>query len=359
MTTTPAANLTEREIRFAARSNASQRIIAAGILLVFLYYAASVLATVVLSILLAYFLDPVVEWLEGLHLPRALGSLLVVLLMVALLGAALTEVWYRVEGFANDWPKYSAKLHNASQVVQRRLDLIEQSVNKISPDEPRRATVRVEDPHTVRNLLLQGLGSIGNLLIAASFVPFLVFFMLAAKRDVWHATLQLFPSTQRTQVKNTLEAVGGVLRGYVMGNFFVAAILAVACTAFFWIMGLDYPFLTGALSGALNLVPYFGTVLASVPPLIVGLTKWENIVPFLFVVGVMALFHLFALNVLFPALVGRRVQLNALAVTLALLFWGWLWGAMGLLLGIPITASLKVICDHVEGWEPVGRWLSA
>lgn len=356
---TPAPNLTEREVRVAARSNASQRIIAAGILLVFLYYAASVLMTLVLAILLAYFLDPVVEWLEDKHFPRALGSLMVVLLMVALLAGALTEVWYRVEDFVNDWPKYSAKLRTVSQVVEKRLEKIEQGVSTITPEEPRRVAVRVEEPRAVRTLLLQGLGSIGNLLIAASFVPFLVFFMLAAKRDVWHATLQLFPSTQRTQVKNTLEEVGQVLRGYVMGNVFVAVILAVSSAAFFWLMDLDYPFLSGCLSGILNLVPYLGTVLSSVPPLVVGLSKWNNIVPFLVVVSVMAVFHLFALNVLFPALVGRRVQLNALAVTLALLFWGWLWGAMGLLLGIPITASLKVICDHVQGWEPVGRWLSA
>lgn len=355
----PAPNLTDRELLVTARSNASQRIIATGILLVFLYYAASVLATVVLAILLAYFLDPVVEWLEDKHFPRALGSLLVVLLMVALVAAALTQVWYRVEDFANDWPKYSAKLRTASQVVEKRLEKIEQGVNTITPAGQGRPAVRVEEPSSVRTLLLLGLGSIGNLLIAASFVPFLVFFMLAAKRDVWHATLQLFPTTQRTQVKNTLEAVGGVLRGYVLGNAVVALILALVSAAFFWSLDLEYPFLMGGLSGVLNLVPYLGTVLSSVPPLVVGLTKWSNIFPFLLVMGVMGAFHLVALNVLFPKIVGRRVQLNALAVTLSLLFWGWLWGAMGLLLGIPITASLKVICDHVEGWEPLGRWLSA
>ena len=60
-----------------------------------------------------------------------------------------------------------------------------------------------------------------------------------------------------------------------------------------------------------------------------------------------------------PALVGWRVRLNALALTVSLLFWGWLWGPMGLILAIPITAVIKVICDHVEGWQPVGRWLSA
>ncbi len=60
-----------------------------------------------------------------------------------------------------------------------------------------------------------------------------------------------------------------------------------------------------------------------------------------------------------PAIVGRSVHLNALAVTISLLFWGWLWGAFGLILAIPITATFKVICDHVPDWQPVGRWLGA
>jgi predicted PurR-regulated permease PerM len=356
---TPATNEIESAPRSFARSNASQRIIAAGILLVFLYYAASVLMTIVLAILLAYFLDPVVQGLEKIHVPRAVGSLVVVLLMVALIAAALTETWYRVEGFVTDWPKYSAKLRSASQSVEKRLEKIEQGVNTITPEQTSRGAVRIEEPHAVRNLLFQGLGSITNVLIAATFVPFLVFFMLAGKVDAWHATLQLFPSTQRTQVKKALEEVGSVLRGYVMGNVFIAVILSISCSIFFYMLDLDYPVLIGILAGTLNLVPYFGTVLSSVPPLVVGLSKWDSPGKFILVILVMALFHLFALNVLFPALVGRRVQLNALAVTLSLLFWGWLWGGMGLLLGIPITASLKVICDHMDGWEPVGRWLSA
>jgi predicted PurR-regulated permease PerM len=60
-----------------------------------------------------------------------------------------------------------------------------------------------------------------------------------------------------------------------------------------------------------------------------------------------------------PAIVGRSVHLNPLAVTISLLFWGWLWGAFGLILAIPITATLKVICDHVPDWQPFGRWLAA
>jgi predicted PurR-regulated permease PerM len=249
-------------------------------------------------------------------------------------------------------------LKAARAAVEKRLQSIEQRVSEITPaEETHRGTLRVEQTESTRSYLLEKLGSVTNIIVAATFVPFLVFFMLAAKRDVWHATLQLFPPGQRTQVKLALEQVGSVLRGYVMGNLVVMVILAIACSILFWALGLDYPVLAGCASGVLNLVPYFGTILSAVPPLVLGLTKWNSAGNYILVVGMMFGFHFIALNVLFPALVGRKVQLSALAVTLALLFWGWLWGAMGFLLGIPVTASIKVICDHVEGLEPVGRWL--
>jgi len=124
-------------------------------------------------------------------------------------------------------------------------------------------------------------------------------------------------------------------------------------------MGLDFPFLTGLVSGLCNLVPYLGVVLSWTPPLLVGLKQFHTVGPFLFIFAVLTVFHLVTANLLIPALVGWRVRLNALALTVSLLFWGWLWGPMGLLLAIPITAVVKVICDHVEKLQPVGRWLGA
>jgi predicted PurR-regulated permease PerM len=66
---------------------------------------------------------------------------------------------------------------------------------------------------------------------------------------------------------------------------------------------------------------------------------------------------MFAVNVLFPKVIGKRLQLNPLVITIALLIWGWIWGAMGLILAIPITGAMKIICDHVQALRPFGRWL--
>jgi len=139
----------------------------------------------------------------------------------------------------------------------------------------------------------------------------------------------------------------------------VALILMLASWAFFLAIHLDYAFLLGCVSGLLNLVPYLGAVLAWLPPFLIGMAKWKTIGPYVGVGAMLSFFHMIGMNVLMPAIVGRRVRLNALAVTIALLFWGWLWGAIGLILAIPITATIKVICDHVEGFEPAGRWLGA
>lgn len=348
------------ETKVITASSASARIIATGIVIAFCYFASSILVTLIIAVLLAYFLDPVVTWLENWHIPRALGSLLIVLLTLVLLGMLGWLLVERMDQFSSDWPKYRAPLRSVSAEFERRLESLESHVSEIEPNQavgPR--IFAVADPHPVRTALLGRLSSLYAFLFGATFMPFLVFFMLSAKRQVWHATMQLFPPNKRTEVKDALADVTKVLRSYLMGTALVGLILVVASWLFFMALGLDFPFLTGLVSGLCNLIPYLGAVLAWLPPLFIGLRQYHGLAPYLGIFSVLTAFHMITANLLIPALVGWRVRLNALALTVSLLFWGWLWGALGLIVAIPITAVIKVICDHVDRWNPIGRWLSA
>jgi len=348
------------ESKVITSSSVSARIIAVGIGVAFCYFASTVLVTLLMAVLMAYFLDPVVTWMEQLRVPRALGSLLMVLFTLALMAVVGWTLVERADQFSRDWPKYRAPLRAASLDVERRLENLEARVSEIEPDQgqgPR--VITVTDPHPVRTALVGRLDSLYSFLFAATFMPFMVFFMLAAKRQVWHATMQLFPAAERTEVKDALSDVTQVLRSYLMGTALVGLILVIASWLFFMALGLDFPFLTALASGVCNLVPYLGAVMAWIPPLFIGLKKFHSVAPYLGIVAVLTSFHIVTANLLIPALIGWRVRLNALAVTVSLLFWGWLWGAMGLILAIPIMAVFKVICDHVERLQPVGRWLSA
>jgi predicted PurR-regulated permease PerM len=266
----------------------------------------------------------------------------------------------RADQFGADWPKYRAPLQAATQAVESKLESVEKRVSEIEPNaKPGEKVVAVGESHTMRDVLVGRLNSLYEFILAATFVPFLLFFMLAAKRQVWHATMQLFAPGERTAVRDALSEVTQVLRSYLMGTALVGLILVVASSLFFWGLGLDFPFLTGLVSGICNLVPYLGVIMSWIPPLLVGLKQYHTVTPFIGIFAMLAFFHIVTANLLIPALVGWRVRLNALALTISLLFWGWMWGAMGLILAIPITAVLKVVCDHVESLQPVGRWLSA
>src|SRR5262249_13336378 len=125
---------------------------------------------------------------------------------------------------------------------------------------------------------------------------------------------------------------------------------------FFALMGLPFFYVVGVVSGFLSMIPYLGVILAMVPPIVVGIGHMQpsDILVICLIVFVV---HLVGLNVLYPKFLGSRLQLNPLAVTVALLFWGWLWGAIGLALAIPITAAMKIIFDNVEGLRPFGNWM--
>src|ERR1700685_2893337 len=216
------------EEKIASPSSASGKIIAAGIVIAFCYWASSILVTLLVAVLLAYFLDPVVTWMEDWHIPRALGSLIVVLVTLAMLLFLAFSLVERVDQFGRDWPKYRAPLKAVADVVEGKMNSLEAHVSEISsqPNASQRI-VEVAESHPVRAAILARLTGLYTVVLAATFVPFLLFFMLAAKRQVWHATMQLFPATERTSVKETLAEVTQVLRSYVVGTALVGLILVV------------------------------------------------------------------------------------------------------------------------------------
>jgi len=338
----------------------SLRILAAAIILLFFYYAAGVVITLLLSVLIAYFLDPAVELLERFRIPRTIGALIMVLILIAVIAGAGYGLWTRVSDFAANWSKYKEILRQATHSVSENLSGLEGGVNDLTnPVGAPKPVAPAADSGMVHTLFLRGIGSLYALVLEGTFVPFLVFFMLAGKREAWHSTLQLFPVSRRTQVKETLDDLRDVLRDYLIGMCVVTLVVIACSSIFFLALGLDYPVLAGIASGLFNMVPYIGAVLAWLPAFLLAVVKWKAVSHFALIAVVLTGIHVVAQNLIAPQLVGRQVQLNAVAITISLLFWGWVWGGMGLILAIPITAALRVICDHTVSWKPVARWLSA
>ncbi len=340
-------------------SSTSLRIIAAAIVLICLYFASSVVITLICAILIAFVLDPGVVLLERLHVPRWFGSVVVILLALGLVCLLIYLLYDRATTFVRDLPAFTAKIKQITVYFQNLFSHIRQSTSSIASSSPENnlPAIRVQQESGWTRFLLRGIGSIYAFSMTVMFIPFLVFFMLTAKRHLYFSTVNLFPPEHRQEVENIFNAIAQMIREYVFGNFLVAAISMALIAPVYLAIHLRYALILAGLSAVVDLVPYIGVALATLPPLLVALMQFNKATPIIVIAIAVAVVHFISINILTPKLVGGRVRLNALAVTVAMMFWGWLWGAMGLILAVPIMAALKAVCDNLPRLKSIGYWL--
>src|SRR5882724_1258381 len=326
-------------------------VIGVAVILGICYYAELVLVVILVSILLAFVLAPVVDLLTRMRCPRALASGIAVLMLLAFLVGVVNFSYNQAANLADDLPKYTSKIQEQFLQFRKKAE----SLQMLNP-EHEKGVLSVRPATDWGSLLTQGFGSMGHALLAGSFVPFLVYFMLSWHHHVRSATVMLFRMEYRHTAYVALGLVSAMIRSFMVGNLLIGLFLGAVSTFIFWLLHVPFFYFVGFVSGFLSLVPYLGVVLAIAPPLFVGLEHLGSQDIFAISVVVIAL-HLVALNILYPKFLGNRMQLNPLAVTMALLLWAWLWGAMGLVLAVPITAAMKIIFDHIESLKPYGDWL--
>jgi predicted PurR-regulated permease PerM len=283
------------------------------------------------------------------------------MIAVLLMCTALYGIFYmsysQADDFVAELPKYSGRIRAVLNQVRLRAERVRQTTRNVLPeDKVEKGTLTVRESTTWLEDLTTGAVGATEVVLMAAFVPFLVFFMLSWQDHVRSSTVMLFNMENRNTAYVTLGLISQMIRAFIVGNVVIGLILGITSTLAFWILGVPYFYVIGMISGVVSLLPYLGIVLAILPPVVVSMNSL-NLKSFFAIVCVVAITHVIALNVLYPKIIGRRLQLNPLAVTLALLFWGWLWGAMGLILAVPLTAAIKIIFDHVDNLRSWGNWL--
>jgi predicted PurR-regulated permease PerM len=325
-----------------------------------LYIMKLVLVTALTSMLVAYVLEPAVGGLVLMRMPRWVAALIVVLLALALAGGITYFSLNRVVAFADQLPHYSARVRDVLGGVLDRANQIEEHAREmVEPARGPKQTVPVKVEQAgggVTQILTENGGTILDILLAVGFVPFLVYFMLASKDHFHVATVRLFSKEHRLLAHRTVGTISSMIRSYIAANVVVGILNAVICMIIFWILGIQYFYFIGAITGFLSLIPYLGTFLSLVPPLAAGLDTLNKTGLLAVVASVIGL-HLITMNVVYPKFIGEKLKLNALAVSLSLLFWAWIWGAMGLVLAIPLLGAAKIICDHIDPLGGLGTWL--
>jgi len=311
----------------------------------FCFFASSVCITVILAAFLAILADPAVRALEKVWIPRFIAAGLIVLTGVLACALLIYAFYGKLTEFSDDFPSYVSRIGDAISPISRKIERVQDSAGKLQHEaSPKRVPeVRVQQSASWAGYLVRGAGSVWGVVIIAGVVPFLMLFMLLARDKVFFCLKTMFG--QKVDLDKFADRLTGMVRSYVAGNLVVGVILSAVSTLVFWRVGLTPAVTLGLISGALNLIPFLGIMLALVIPLMAGVFQFHSAGPFIVIGVTVAALHLVAANLLIPHFVSSRLDVGPVAATIGLLFWGWLWGVPGLLLAVPLTAFVKLLAD--------------
>ena len=343
-----------------------------------LQWAKNFLVPLLLGIFIAYTLSPVVRWLERWHIKRAIGATAVTALI--LVGMALTA--QRVQGeFLNIVDELPTLTHKVTKVltdgsdgpstiqqVQAAAAELEQAAanagNAKRAAPPRRAPPpAAQTPggtnFRVMDWLLAGSVGLASFISQATMVVFLVFFLLLAG-DTFKRKLVKLTGPSLTQKKVTvhiLEDINTSIQNYMFMLLVTNVLLALLMWVALRLIGLENAGAWAIFAGVAHIMPYFGPLLITSATGLVAFLQFESLRMVILVAGASLAIATLVGMVVTTWMTGKIAKMNPAAVFVSLLFWGFLWGMWGLLLGVPVVVVIKVVAERVEGMEVIAELL--
>lgn len=353
----------------------SLMVLAALGLLFVLHWAKAVLIPVMLSVLFSYAFSPVVNWLEIRRVPRWLGSAVLLLSILGAMGgtayalsdeavAMVESLPVAAQKFRNALKRNTGKSTSTLDTVQKAATQIEQAAQEGTTPGTTRGVTRVvveKASFNVKDYLWSGTIGLIALVGQATVVIFLTYFLMLSG-DTFRRKMLKLAGPSLSSKKITLQAlheITGQIQRYLQVQLLTSALVGVLTWLALLAIGLENSAVWGIAAGVLNLVPYVGSLITAAASALVGFLQFGSLNMAMLVGGASLVIHTIVGNIVTPWLTSRASRLSPVAVFVALLAWGWLWGVWGLLLGIPIMMMVKSVCDRVDDLKPVGEFLGS
>lgn len=306
--------------------------------------AADMLVPFLLAIFIAVIATPPLHWLQNKGLPRWLAMLAVITaivgcssLIVALVGSSITD-------FSQSLPEYKARLKSETQGLIALL-------NSYGIETPSQLIQEYIDPGAAMDLVSKLFSGLGNTLANAFLILLTVVFILG-ETSSFPQKLDAAFDNAHSHMQGFNRFIGNV-KQYIAIKSIMSAATGVAISLWLWVLGIDYPLLWGLLAFLLNYVPNIGSIIAAVPAVLLAFVQHGMLIALLGAGGYVVA-NVIIGNIIEPRFLGKGLGLSTLVVFISLVFWGWVFGPVGMLLSVPLTMFVKIALDSSDE----SRWLS-
>lgn len=355
---------------FNAR-NASLIILATLAGIFFIDWAQAVLLPLIVAVFISYALDPLLSPFDKLKIPRPLSAAVIVSLLLALVVSAsiplqreavamLDKIPVAISQFQHTSARSPAKEASIIEKAQKAAKQIEDSTIDKKIRTPGITSVRiVEKPFNVQAFIMGGASAALVMVSQTLSALLLVYFLLAVGKLYRRKVIRISgPSFERMRKATHImddfhHQVRRFLFVMLLSSVFVGGFTWLA----FWLLGVEQAGLWGLMAGIASGIPYLGPLLIFIGTAIAAFLQFGTLDMALIVAGTSLVVTSIQGNLLTPWLTSHLSSLNPVAIFVGLLFWGWIWGPVGLIIATPLLMVIKSLCDHVENLRPLGELL--
>lgn len=338
----------------------ANRLIFIVVLLLLIWFfvnAQGVIFPFIVSFVLAYLFDPIIDWLEKKKVPRTLGALLLLIVSVSLvitIGAILiprlvSEIQDLIRQIPQPGEIYSFINKNLNKLFERL------HIDPASMNETLWAEIPVRIEQVLSNLLkgISGVGIFLGQIVNIVLIPILTFYFLKDFNRIRNWALDFVPRKYRHTIHFYQWRMNRIFGGYIRGQLIVCIIVGVLTGAGFAIFKLRFALLIGFITGVLNIIPYIGLYVSLTLALLTGFFNPPVLISMIKIAGIFLVVQMLESYAISPRIVGQRVGLHPIGVIFSILIFSRFLGFWGLIIGVPTAALIKFMVDE---WKRRQKW---
>lgn len=315
-----------------------------------LIQARKFLYPLALGVLFAYLLYPIANFLEKKGCPRILANLISIILGLTAVAGIFIFIYSQILLFVDDFPSMKDQALTNLHSIEKHIEGI---FGVKASKQHEWLTESLDNLFDASgNFFSSFFAATTGTIFTLGILPVYIFFMLFYRNKFKVFLLKLIPNKNHEKVETIILKISVVVKQYMSGIFLVVLILCFLNSIGLLIVGIRYAVLLGVISAFFNLIPYFGTLIGGIIPLLIALLT-ENSPQY--AIGVIILFIILQFtenNILTPNITGGNVNINPFITILSIIIGGMVWGIPGMFMVIPAIGVIKIVCDHVEALEP-------
>ena len=318
----------------------------------------SVIVPFAIALIFSFILKPLIEYLEKKHIPELLSILLVIFITFLIIYALGQLVNLNIRSFLANVNQYEAKYDRFTEQLSDIINLAEDSSGETVKNNRYQAITSIIQSSSIKSIVTSIFGSISVILSDTFLVLLYLLFLLLGRNRLVQKLDIAFKRDTALVLKDLVNTVTSQINKYVVTKTWISAVTAALVSLILWLFGVEFALIWGMLTFLLNFIPNIGSIFATLFPVIFSIIQFDSWITIIWITLSLITVQFIIGNVLEPRIVGKSMGISPVVVLFSLMFWGFTWGIIGMILAVPSAVLVKIIMDNIDTLKPFGVLIS-